>query len=372
MTPKELLNKIVYPRPGDNARRKTFPLHDTVAMATGTTEYHFFETAITNRYNQNKRFPLASTEIFMITAVSAYIEAEKDTTAELDALNALLQQSYLEIWNNSRRICKLPALDFVNYCFTPSLADQVVVIAGTEPKIGGNLNRDGFLGRKFSVPIPFVGNSAFKFRFVCTAATATAFNGINLRLSLYGVQTDKLSDFPYDNLKNYQFQEIPVTLYETRAITTTNEVTYQMFEQNAIADTLQSGYFPLPDIEIFQLEAMEVFVNQPDTPITPETIYNSSIQKRLVIRVDEVDYWDSVLGTSLLSMIAGFTETLTTTPDVDVVELMHVRKQLILPVPLTFPANGKASVQLMQPATSLPITGEFTIALRGTATRRVA
>lgn len=370
MTPKEILNKIVYPRSGDNARRKTFPLHDTIQMATGTLEYHFFETAITNRYDQNKRFPLASTEIFMITALSAYIEAEKDTVAEIDALNALLQQSYLEIWCNSRRICKLPALDFVNYCYTQSIA--ATATAMLEPKIGGNLNRDGFLGRKFSVPIPFVGNSAFKFRFVTTAAVATSFNGINLRLSLYGIQTDKLADFPYDSLKDYEFQEIPVTLYETRAITTTDEVTYQLFEQNAIADTLQSGYFPLSDIEIFQLEAIEVFVNQPDTPIDPVTIYNSSIQKRLVIRSDEIDYWDAVLGNQLLSMIAGFSVAITTTPDADVIEIMHVRKQLVLPVPLTFAANGKASIQLMQPPTSLPITGEFTICLRGTATRRVA
>ena len=64
--------------------------------------------------------------------------------------------------------------------------------------------------------------------------------------------------------------------------------------------------------------------------------------------------------------------SLTTTPDVDVLELLHVRKQTILPVPLVFPANGKVKVQVVQPAASVPITGEFTIALRGTASRRVA
>ena len=276
MNAKQILNMQLsaYPGPGQNARRKTYPLHDNQAIAAGTNEYFFFETALGNQFLRNKRFPLASTEIFTITAVSGFIQVLKNTAAEIDALNELLQQCYLEIYNNNRLICKLPGLDFINYEIANSITDQVPATANLT-RIGGNLNSDGFLGRKFSMPIVFVGNSSFKFRFVTTTAVATAFDGINLKLYLHGVQTDKLGNFDYNNLKNNQFQEIPVTFYETRAITTGNETTYDLF-QEGVANNLQSVFFPLSDIDAFSLEAFEFFVNQPDVQVVPDTIYNSS------------------------------------------------------------------------------------------------
>ena len=368
MNAKELLNRLAYPQAGDNAARKTYPLHDTLAIATGTLTYNFFETALGNQFLRNKRFPLAGTEVFVIDAISAFIQLEVNTAAEIDNLNELLQQSYLEVWNSSKLVCKIPSLDFVNYLIGPSFE---ATAAATLPFIGGNLNRDGFLGRKLSMPIVYNSNSAFKFRFVCNTQTSTDFNGINLRLYLHGIQVDKLENFNWDNLKDKLFQEIPVTFYETRAIADGNETTFDLFQQG-VADTLQSQFFPLSDIDIMQLEAIEFFVNQPDTPISPETIYNSRITNVLKIRVDERDYWDSVVGPAMLSMIAGFDVVLTTTPDTTIRELMHVRRQYVLPMPLVLPANGKVKVQLVQPASSLGITGEFTLALRGTATRRIS
>jgi len=368
MNAKEFLNRLYYPQPGDNVRRKTYPLHDTQTITAGTMEYFFFETALGNQFLRNKRFPLAGTEIFTITAISAFLATEINTVAEIDNLNELLQQAYLEIWNNSRRVGKYPLLDFLNYQFGPS---WTATATATQPLIGGNLNTDGFLGRKLSMPIVFNANSSFKFKIQMTTQSATDFDGIPLKFYLHGIQTDKLYNFDWDNLKDNLFQEVPQTFYETRAITTGNETTYVLF-QEGVANNLQSQFFPLSDIDTFQVEAMEFFINQPDTPISPDTIYNSRIANVLKIRIDEVDYWDTVLGNNMLSMNAGFEVALTTTPDTTVTELLHVRKQLILPVPLGLPANGKVKVELIQPAGSLGITGEFTLALRGTATRRVA
>jgi len=365
---KELLNKLAYPLPGDNAARKTYPLHDTLAIATGTLTYNFFETALGNQFLRNKRFPLAGTEVFVIDKISAFLEIENNTAAEIDNLNELLQQSYLEIWNNSKQVCKIPSLDFVNYLIGPTFT---ATASATLPFIGGNLNQDGFLGRKLSMPIVYNANSSFKFRWVCNTQTSTDFNGVNLRLYFHGIQVDKLENFDWNNLKDKMFQEVPVTFYETRAIADGNETTFNLFQQG-VADTLQSQFFPLSDIDIMQVEAIEFFVNMPDTPISPETIYNSRITNLLKIRVDDRDYWDAVVGPTMLSMIAGFDVALTTTPDLTVRELMHVRKQYVLPMPLVFPANGKVLIQLVQPASSLGITGEFTLALRGTATRRVS
>ena len=368
MNAKELLNRLAYPQPGDNAIRKTYPLYDTQAIATGTTEYLFFETAIGNQFLRNTRLPLPN-EIFVCTGLSAFLQQEINTTAEIDNLNELLQQAYLEIWNNSKRVCKLPLLDFVNYQLG---ANWAATASATVPAILGNKNTDGFLGRKFSVPIVFNSNSSFKFRMRITTQSATDFNGINFRLYLYGYQVDKLMGQQWSELKPDEwFQEVPATFYETRAIADGNQTVFTLFQQG-IADNLQSGFFPLSDIDLFSIEAMEFFVNQPDTPISPETIYNSRITNVLRIKIDERDYWESVTGTLMTSMIAGFDVTLTTTPDTTVTEVLHERKTLILPVPLVIPANGKVNISIEQPGSSLGITGEFTLALRGTVIRRVS
>ena len=365
---KALLNRLAYPQYGDNARRKTYPLHDTAAIATGTTEYYFFEAAVGNQFARNVRFPLPGTEIYVLKGLSAFLQQEINTTAEIDNLNELLQQCYFEIWNNNRLQCKLPLLDFLNYEIGKTYSATAVAI---QTEIGGNLNSDGFLGRKFSVPIVFNANSSFKFKLVLTTQAATDFNGINFRLYLYGEQIDKLDNFNWDAIKDSRFQEVPYTFYETRAIADGNQTTFSLF-QEGVAYNLQSGFFPLSDIDLFSCEAMEYFVNQPDTPISPEGIYNSRIQNVLRIRIDEVDYWSSVVGTLMTSMLAGFDVALTTTPDLTVTEQLHVRKQLVLPIPLVFPANGKVAITLEQPGSSLGITGEFTFAMRGTITRGLA
>ena len=127
----------------------------------------------------------------------------------------------------------------------------------------------------------------------------------------------------------------------------------------------------MSDIQTFSLQNVEVFFNQPDTPIEPTTIWYSRLPNLLEINVDDVNFYDANLQ-NMLSMFASLAGTLTTTPDLDYVNMLNIRQSKTFPVPLEIPANSKVRIALTQPAASLGITGEFTVALRGVETRRVA
>jgi hypothetical protein len=363
MNTRDILNKYLYPESAQNVRRKDDPYYDQVTLAAGTLEYFFFVTALGNIFQRNKRLPLAGTEVFFIEAISAYPELNIDTTALANAMNELIQQSYLQISIDGRIQQKIPGLDFIQYTYGDTFSDQVVVTA-LQPRI--QLTK-----RKLPLPIIMNATSSFEFKFVTTAAAATAFADIPLNLVLHGIQLDKLDSFYWDNLKNRKFQQVPVTYYNTQVIASAAQATTQFFANPAQAQNLFSQTFPLSDITTFSCHSIEVFVNQPDTPIEPTTIYNSRLHNVLQIRIDDVDWYNANLQ-DMLSLFAGFDTALTTTPDTDIVNFLNVRQTKILKVPLEFPANSKVLIQLTQPAASLGITGEITIALRGIETRRVA
>jgi len=370
MNTKDLLNQFLYPNVAQDVRRKSYPYYDTLAFAAAQTEYFFFSTAIGNMFLRNKRLPLAGTEVFFITGISAYVELKVGTTAIANGLNELLQQSFLEISVDNRVQCKIPGLDFINYLYSDTFSDQVVVTA-VQPRLGGHLNQDGFLGRKLPLPIIMNSNSAFQFRFVTTAAAATVFDQTNIRLQLHGVQLDKLESMYWDNLKENKFQQVPVTYYDTVVIPDTNAHTFPLFADPAKNQNLWSKTFPLSDIVSMSIQNIEVYVNQPDTPIAANTIWNSRLLNVLQINIDEIDMYNSNLA-NMLSVFAGFAVALTSTPDTDIVNFMNARQSYTLPVPIEIPANSNVIANLSQPPTSLGITGEFTVALRGVETRRVA
>ena len=254
--------------------------------------------------------------------------------------------------------------------YSDTFSDQVVV-TGAQPRLGGNTNSDGFLGRKLPLPIIMNSTSAFEFKFVTTAAAATAFNGTDMKLVLHGLQLDKLDSFYWDNLKMNQFQQVPVTYYNTVVIPSNVEQTYQLFSNPAAAQNLHSQNFPLSDIQTFSLQNVEVFFNQPDTAIEGSTIWYSRLLNVFKLNVDDVEFYNANLQ-NMLSMFASFAVALTTTPDTDIVNMLNVRQSKTFPVPLEIPANSKVHCSLTQPAASLGITGEFTVCLRGVETRRVA
>lgn len=358
---RDLMNAHLYPEGGENIRRKDFPYYDTLTVATGTTEYYFFTTALGNQFLRNKRLPLAGSEVFFVEEIIMYVQKSIVSTALIDDLNELMQQSYLQISVDNRVVCKLPGLDFIrNSLFDSETATGVALKADV------TLN-----SRKLPLPIILNSTSAFEFKFVTTTAAATAFNNAGLKLYLNGLQLDKLNSFYWDNLKQNKYQQVPVTYYNTVVIPDATEQTYELFANPAAAQTLFSQTFPLSDIQTFACQNIEVYVNQPDTPIQPLGIWDSRILNVLRISVDDVDYYTGNCQ-NMLSLFAGMDVTLTTTPDTVTFRYMHIRQSRTLRTPLNIPANSKVRVSLTQPATSLGITGEITVALRGIETRRVA
>ena len=361
MNTKDVLNAHLYPSKKEDARRKDYPYFDLQAIATGTTEYFFFVTALSDQFARNKRLPLSGSEVFFVEEISAYIETNIDTLALIDDVNELLQQSYLQISIDNRVVLKIPGLDFIQFTYAETLIATGTVIL---PKIQC---------KKRVLPLPIIMNStsAFEFKFVTTSAAATAFDTVNLRLVLHGLQLDKLESFYWDNLKENQFQQVPVTYYNTVAISGASADTYELFADASISQLLFSQTFPLSDIQTFSCQNIEVFVNQPDTAIDPTTIYNSRLTNILRITLDNVEYYTSSLQ-DMLSIFAGVAGTLTTTPDIATVTILNHRRSKVFRVPLQFPANSKVRISLEQPASSLGITGELTVAMRGIETRRVA
>ena len=325
MNAKDLLNKYMYPGYMENVVRKQTPYFDTVTLLTGTTDYFFFVNAPAP-FLRNKQLPVAGTEVFFVDAISAYPVLNHITTAQINALNELLQQSYLEIYIDNRLAMKIPGMDFINYQFADAYSDQVVVTA-LETRIGGNKASDGFLGRKLPVPLVMNSNSNFTYRLRTTGNAV--YNNVPFRLVLHGLQLDKLQNFEWDDLKNNMLQQIPFTYYETTVIPNGNQTTFPIFQNRAVANNLSSGTFPLSDIETFSIQAMEVLFNQPDTPIDPATIWNSRITNELFFQIDDRIYYSGNLQ-NILSVVASNVYTLTTTPNLNTVNIFEKRQTLIL------------------------------------------
>ena len=363
MNTKQLLNKTLYPSAFQNARRKEYPYFDTQTITAGVLEYFFFVTALGNIFARNKRLPLSGSEVFLADGISMFLNTPINTVAQINALNELLQQSYLQVSVDNRIQFKIPGLDFIQY--------QISLNEDATPEILMSTNQLQI--RKLPIPILMNSNSSFEFKFVTTAAAATAFDTIPVRFSLQGVQVDKLDTFYYDSLKNKQFQEVPVSYFDTVPIVNGNETTFQLFANPAQAQNLFSQSFPLSDIQTMQIQNIEVFVNQPDVPIIPETIYNSRLQNILRITIDDVDLYNSNLQ-ECLSVVAGFAGNLTDSAAATTAYVRHlnIRQSKTFRVPLNIPANSRVNVSLTQPAGSLGITGEITAVLRGVETRRVA
>ena len=363
MNVKEVLNKHLYPSVMANVRRKDFPYYDTVTIASGTTDYYLFTTALGNEFLRNKKLPLTGSEVFFIEEITAYIKEPFKTTALLDKLNELLQQSYLEVIVNNRVQAKLPGMDFLSYLPTQTL--------GTA---GQNSTQDLFIRRrKLPFPILLNSNSSFELKWNIPSTASVTLDTFPVIFNLNGLQLDKLQDFYWNELKRNEFQKIAVTYYDTIAIASGAETVYNFFADATKAKNLQSQVFPLSDIQTFSTQAVEVFANQPDTAIEPYTIFQSRSQNVLKIVIDDVVYYDGNI-VDLLSVVAGYTSNASTAgADTFPVErYMNTRQTKVFRVPLEIPANSKVQVTLSQQASSLPITGEITVALRGVETRRVA
>ena len=363
MNTTQLLNAAMYPSGNDNIRRKSFPYFDTQTIAAGQQEYFFFVTPLGNPFLRNKILPVSGSEVFFVKEISMFVNTPINTPALINSLNELLQQSYLQISVDNRVQCKLPGLDFIQYLLTlnEDATPELLVEQVTNIK------------RVLPVPILLNSTSNFEFKFVTTAAAATAFDTINIRLVLHGIQLDKLETGFYNALKGNQFQDVTATYYNTVAIPNGNEQVFQFFANANQAQNLFSKTFPLSAIETMQIQNIEVFINQPDVPIVANTIYRNRLQDNLIITVDDIQYYNSNLQ-DMLSVVAGFAGNITDSAAATVAynQFLNVRQSKTLDIPLNIPAQSNVSISLRQPAASLGITGEITVALRGVETRRVA
>lgn len=359
---KDIMNAHLYPTANQNIRRKDFPYYDQVTIAAGTTEYYFFTTALGNMFQRNKRLPLAGSEVYFVETLNMIAKQVYCSNENLtDYMNELLLQSYLEVSVDNRVVCKLPGMDmfdiYTNQVYTATASATAIF---------------KFKGMR-TLPLPIILNStsAFEFKYVITDAMATALDGFIVKLSLGGLQLDKLDSFYWDNLKANKFQQVPVTYYNTQVIANGNETTFELFQDATLDKTLISQTFPLSDIQTFSCQNIEVFFNMPDTPADVAAAYRSRESNVLRITIDDVEYFNGNL-IGMLSNLSGLGATLTTTPDITGWNSFCTRESHTLKVPLQFPANSKVRVTLTQPGSSVPVTGEITVAMRGVETRRVA
>jgi len=363
MNRSNVINQTLFPSGSQNARQKEYPYFDTQVITAGVLEYFFFVTVLGNIFARNKRLPLSGQEIYSVDAISAYLQFPISTPALINSLNEMLQQSYLVVSVDNRQVLKIPGLDFIQYNL--------------------NMNEDAtpeFLSDKIAtvkryLPLPILMNStsAFEFKFVTTAAAATAFDTANFRLSLHGVQVDKLDSFNYDMLKQNNFQQIAVSYYDTQVIANGNQNEFVFFANMAQAQNLFSQTFPLSETQSMSIQNIEVFVNQPDVPINPITIYNSRLTNNLRISVNDVDYYNSNLQ-DCLSVVAGLAGNITDSAAATTAynRFLDIRQSKTFRVPLEIPANSNVRVSITQPAGSLGITGEITLVLRGIESRSLA
>lgn len=368
MNTLEVLNRNAYPQPGDNIRRKDYPYYDQVTVTAGQTQYNFFVTPTGNNFARNIQLPLAGSEIFFVESFSLLVETPITTPALINGLNELMQQSKLVISINDRVQGEYPGLDFVQFIGALGLDATPELVVET-------LNGSPFKGkvRKLDLPIIMNSTSAFEFKLITTSNFATVFDTVKLTLCLHGLQMDKLNSFYWDELKRQEFQEVPITYFDTLPIASGAQAQYQFFTNGNRAENLFSAIFPLSQINKASLQNLEVYINQPDTPVDPQTIFLNSIHKYLKIEVDDVNFYTGNLQ-DCLSLVAGLSGSITDSgADTTAYNMItNIRQSHTFRTPLIIPANANVRVTLDQPVSSLPVTGEITVALRGVEKRRVA
>lgn len=369
MDTQTLLNNVTQMTSGDALRRKTFPLYDTVQIATGTTIYNPFKAVNANGlFQQNQVFPLSGSQIFAITDMGIELETPINTTTLYAALLPLLQQSYMEIIISDRSVYKAPLLELMSFFYSGSL--------GVTPAITLGNNRLLYRRRLLNFPIMLVQQTNVLFNIVIPTATATAFNGINLNVSLGGVMSDVLDPaFNYNPITGNNFQELDYTFFQTFQLTTANQNTYNLLT-GSIPTNLFSQTFPLPNDARFEIQSYEFFF--PGLTATPDFLnglFASRVHNYFQVKVNDVQY----LNTNLADCISlgacqavAFNDnagTPVTTNEV-VMDFMYQQKQLELP--LILPATGNVVFNLTQPATSPSVNNYCTAMFRGRYLRQVA
>jgi hypothetical protein len=362
---QDFLNRVAYPLPGDNARRKITPLQDQITVASGTTLYNPFTTATGNIFARNKKFPLSGTEIFAITNISCYLKTVITSTTLYAGLLTLLQQSYLEIVVDSRVQLKVPLLEVMSYDLVPQIGATTII--GLQTK---------FVNRSKDLVYPIVLNSSsnVQVNVVLATATATAFDASLINISLNGVMSDKLDSYFVNMVGNSQFQELAWTLWESNLISTVNQNTFNLFATPTLAQNLFSGVVPLSSTERLEIQAIEFFFGgNAGATDTPQLVKANRINNVLSIVIDNVEYYKGDIegALSIAGAQTGAFGDDGAPVDTPITLLDVYYENKVLDIPLIIPANSNVVVSLTQPGSSLNSNQYFTALFKGKKVRQV-
>jgi len=363
-SPEQLLNAISSPSFANNARRKYTAKYDQLALATGTLNYIYFDTNVGNQFLRNARFPISGNEVFFVTAFDLYLDATLGTTAIFAQLDEIFGRSFIEITVNQRQQIKVPLLEVLNFYYNDT--------TGTA---NSELTRQRFHSAKRRLLYPIIMNStsSVQYKLTLSTASATALNGINARLGLYGVQFDKLDTFYYDVWKGSQFQKVDYTMYQTNLVSTANQNTFTLFQPASQAETDFSKLLPLSEIERFDVNALEIGFFPSAVTSVMSAVFENRRDNVLTVQVEDVELFQGQIK-DMLSISNQFTGQYDNTGATILVDQLSrdiLRQNLTLEIPLTFPSKSNVNITLLQPGSSLEENDYFVTLLKGVLTRRV-
>ena len=366
MNTTQLLNLAAFPSKNSNVRRKKSSLFDTITLATGTTLYRPFTTSPGNIFLRNQPFPLSGQQIFWMTSLSMYLQTAVNSVALYTGLIAALQHSNIEVVIDSKQYFKIPLLE----CLSFNLVNYIGTSTPQNLKVNPVTRNKNFI-----IPILFNASSNVVVNLNIDAAFASAFNASNLSISFNGILTDKLdSELNYNPQQGKDLQDIAFTCYDTQQVTSANQTIFNFFAQAETNPNDFSRIFPLSATERFEIQSLEAFVpgNSGATDLF-SSVLNQRSTNYLTIKVDDVTYYESqlkdFLSTITNSGVVTFGDATPTLTNLMVTDLIYQRSTLEIPV--IIPAQGKVSVQLQQPGSSLNVNQYITLMLKGLIKRQV-
>ena len=365
MTTQQLLNQVAYPG-GSNLRRKYMQYYDTITVASGTTSYSVFSTTLGNNFLRNKKFPLSGSEVFALTSIELFLQSGINTTSEYDALLDLLQKSYLEIIVNSKQALKVPGIEFFSYDYSSIVKGITLSTNYQENPVRRK--------KKLIIPIFINSNSSVEVNFVTTSKVGTGFNTKEILCAFSGIQSDKLDNIFINPIQG-NFQDVAYTMYDTVAVSGAGQNVYELFKDSSKSKNLYSKTLNLSSVERFEVQNMEIFFSMLSGGTDLFTaLRNNRMTNVLQVKIEDVLLFESTISDflSISDNYASAIDIVTSGTGVtNFTESTIEYKSKSLEIPLIFPANGKVSVQLSQPGSSLNLNQYFMVMFKGKLTRQV-
>lgn len=363
-----LLNLAAFPQKDSNVRRKISYIYDTVALATGQTLYRPFTTAPGNIFQRNQSFPLSGQQIFWITSLSCYLGKAITTPALYSALLPGLQSSNVEVYVDSKQYFKIPLIE----CLSFNIVNQIGNTTTQNLKVNPVTRNKNFV-------IPILINSAsnvvVNLNLDATFVGATGFDASNFQIKFAGILTDKLdAGLSYNPQANNNFQDIAFTMYDTQAISSGNQTTFNFFSVPETNENNYSRILPLSATERFEIQNIEVFVGgTPGATDNFADVLNQRSTNYFSIKVDDVTYHESPIK-DYLSLITNnnnqaFNDATPTNTNINITDLLY--QSMTLAIPVIIPAQGKVNVTIQQPASSLNVGQNITCMLKGLIKRQL-